>query len=91
MALTKSTTIYGLSAPKAYYNIQTASSTARSTEEGKVYDVTVLVNEYTDDSKENHVSQKGYVLEGLKEAELNFNDYYAKLKALEDFTGATDV
>ena len=91
MALTKSTTIYGLSAPEAYYNINNVGVIGESTDAGKVYNVTVLVNEYTDSTKENHVSQKGYELKGLTEAELTIATYYAKLKELEEFTGATDV
>jgi hypothetical protein len=88
MAITKETTILGLTAPNAYYNIQEA--TTEKQEDG-TYIVDLLVNEYTDSSKENHVSQVEYDFDGVAEADLTYPNFYALLKGLEVFANSTDV
>jgi hypothetical protein len=88
MALTQSTKILGLSAPNAYYNFDEVTV---SKQENGDYLVELLVNEYTDSSKENHVSQEDFTFEDVKEADLNFANYYALLKTEEKFSNAIDA
>lgn len=88
MALTKSTTVLGLTVPNAYYNIQGVTITKVGS---GVYDVTLLVNEYTDSTKANHIQQTGYTFNNVAEADLNYAYYYGQLKTLEEFTTATDI
>ena len=93
MALTKPTTFRGLSVPNGYYKIQEVKTQeATSDEQGnKIYSVSLMIGFYADETKENLLEQTEVKIQGFNEADLNYTNYYLKIKELEEFKQATDL
>ena len=93
MALEKSIDFKGLTVPKAYYKIVRSQAMEAPQVEGedKSYVVIVDVNEFTDSTKENILSNDRHKFTVSKEEDLNITNYYSLLKELEKFADSTDV
>jgi len=90
MALLMNTAYKGFDL-NAYYKITWVSFNEKWKDElgNKIYNMTLLVNSFTDDTKEYDICQKDYNFE-TNYAWLNIDNWYTLLKWLAEFATATD-
>lgn len=75
----------------AFYKITSVNIVETwSDEQGKLYTAKVLVNSYTDNSKEFDIEQKDYEFKDIRENQFTLSDCYLWLKSLEEFNLAVD-
>ena len=90
MAIQKSVEVLGFETTNYVKIHSTSTQETGSDENGKLYEVTVGVNFYTNASKEHIYNSQNFRLQGLRESDLMLSTLYSLLLSASDFDGYTN-